>query len=200
MKLFEIINQLRSLANRHKEIEGFYTGLRSESNDERIVYPCVRVNFPLSAGIPFLNEGNYDAYSVSFSFEVLVNSVEVDESDNPFVTSIKDYNTNYLSEDNTINEIMQHNYPTDEMLLRERAFAIANHLVYGLTELQDTPLIDITQISMESLERAYTDVVTGVRVDLSIEVSNDYKCEVDADIVFDEEEIDRTTDFKTDNL
>ncbi len=168
MILKEIISTLRDLANSHADIEGFYTGLSSEHNDSMIQYPAMRVVFPYNA----VASQDDDVLSITFDLTLLCNTV-----DETTPLSAFEVNTNYTTQDDTLNEIDE---PlVDETELREKAIRILSQYIEGIRMLE--PENDYFILSdgwrIDSLERFANDFVTGCKTTLTISVSNDYKCQ-----------------------
>lgn len=173
MTLIEITKTLRDLADRHVEINGFYTGLNFEVNDSVIQYPALRMIFPYSL-IPLEDE---DELSITFKLTMLVNSVDYETGSMSY-----EVNTNYDNQQDTLNEIDSD--IVDETLLREKALQIMAQYLEGLRMLEDELeyFVLADNYTINSEERVNNDKVTGVSVDITLTFGNDYKCQAQANV------------------
>ena len=174
MTLKEVIEVLRDLANRHTQIESFNTGLISEHNDTVIKYPALRLSFPYDLATDINAVNDYLTYT--FSLSLLVNDVIENTG-----TLDRNVNTNYIVQQDNPDEI---DTPlVDETLMRERALAIMSQYVEGLRMLEDEhDFFVVETYDIQSLERYANDYVTGVQINITIKVFNDYKCEAIANV------------------
>ena len=185
MRLIELVDWVRVVANRHKEVRGFYTRMPYENNESLTQYPCVVVDMPASSTV--YSREDFVSQELEFTFQVLCNTYIHEDHDNPYLTNTE-INTNYLIEENIHNEIMSHNFPSGEMEMRERAFGICNHILYGIEYLSPLPTIQILSAKIQGIDRVYNDIVTGAKCTIKLKVSNTYKCEVDNNLIFEDEE------------
>lgn len=174
MTFENIVEELRILADKHTQIQSFYTGLKFEHNNSNIIYPALRVSFPFN-----VQDIEEDKMKFTFTLSLLVNEIDIDlEHD------INVGNINYNTENDMLNEL--DNGLKLENLLREKSLRIMSQYLSGLTSLENNITNDDgeyeyfeveSNYTIKSLERVYNDSVTGVECQISITVGNIYFCQ-----------------------
>ena len=174
MELTEVLELLQTLCAAHPDIKGFYTGTTSQHDDNNIQYPAVRVVFPTTI-TPNMESG---VSTLKINLSIRVNEASI-----PMGTQIINVNLNYLTENNTINEI--NNDIALENALRDKATRLAIHLIKWIEMSEDNySYFKLLKSYISGVERSEADFVTGVNVALEIAIGNPYICE--AETLFNE--------------
>jgi len=166
MTVFELIDLIRTLAMRHPEIKGFYTGLESQHDDAVLQYPAVRVVFPYSIQHDLAD----NRMTLSLTVTVMVNEARQPDPD-PSV------NVNYFTENSLVSENNELYLEND---MRDNAARLATHLVRFMQRSAETSKsFDVLRADLRSAERVHADTLTGCNILFDFYLGNPYICEAD---------------------
>lgn len=173
----QITQYVRSIANRHKEVNSFFAGNRDELNKDFLTYPLVFLedNFLLN-----IVESNPDRASLTLVISVY-NNEAYEKQMNP---SYEDVKYNYIKE-------------TDDQVqtaLLNRAFGILNDIVSLIDNEHHLTNYIIEAFSIETLVRQYNDDVAGATLNLNLTIPYTYPCRIDT--IFGEEDLNPNSEFK----
>ena len=167
MTIEEFLCLFQKLCSKHPEINGFYTGTKSNHDDNNTQYPAVRMVFPFEI-IPNLDT---EVQVLKVEFSVRVKNAQID------VGGIEiDQTINYLTESDSINELDTAIQSVNKK--RNKAAELALHLIWWLRLSEDNyNYFSVKKALVKGVEKADADGVTGANVYLDLAIGNPYICQ-----------------------